>query len=138
MNRKQIHHLAKELDEYYNSFPDWYWKFSLHDAEVLKITESELPTDFQKIHPLYNCIKFDLDCTGVLLERNICKILLYNYKIKSNETISTDERIFWLGDTLTQLPNGRYMSDIHLVTSKGKNMKLIITYEKAEVTRNNN
>lgn len=135
MKIKEFIRLIKELDKYYASFPDWYWKHGVHDSEIKKITKSELPTDFQEDFPLYNCIEFDLDSTGALHERDICKIILYNYKIKTDQTFSTNEKIFWLDDTLTQLPNGRYMLGIHMVTASEKHMNLIITVDKAEAVR---
>lgn len=136
MNKKEIIENAKKLEEYYNQFPDWYWKQGLHDAEVLSISEFELNPDYKSPNPKYNCLEIHLDGEGTLYEQDICKIRFYNYKIKDCElSFSKVEKLWWMGDILTKLSDKRYLSEIEFENSKGRSKKLVITYEIAEAER---
>ena len=37
--KQKMNNAEKKYYDYINSFPDWYWVYSLHDAEVLKINQ---------------------------------------------------------------------------------------------------
>ena len=63
-----------------NSLPEWYWKYGLHDANIISATKKESgwnPTD--------NCLILKIDCDGALFEADIIEIRFYNYKIKTSD-----------------------------------------------------
>ncbi len=125
----------KEYIEYLNSFPDWYWVYSLHDAEVLKINQLELPVDYKTKMPKYNCLEILLDSKGAR-ESDIKKITLYNYKVLSGEFPEFEkDHIFWLRDTLTQISNDKYKLDLILESGRGKHSCFEINFQFAEVIR---
>ena len=86
MSKKGIEAAAKKLEEYYAQFPDWYWKYGLHDAVILSVSELQLVPDYKVKKPKFNCLEIELDSKNALYERDNKTIRLYNYKIK----LSTD------------------------------------------------
>ena len=82
MSKKGIEAAAKKLEEYYAQFPDWYWKYGLHDAVVLSVSELQLVPDYKEKKPKFNCLEIHLDSKNAIYERDIKTIRLYNYKIK--------------------------------------------------------
>lgn len=135
-NIKEVLDKAAELERYWGSFPDWYWKHGLHDAEVLSISEIELNPDYKSPKPKYNCLEFCLDGESALYEQDICKVRFYNYKIKDCDVpFGKLEKLWWLNDNLTKISDKRYLSEIAFDAFKGNHKNLIITYESAEVER---
>ena len=135
-NIKEVAEKTIEFEKYYRSFPDWYWKKGLHDAEVLSITETKLNPDWKSSRPKYNCLEICLDAEGAMFEQDIRKICFYNYKIKECDIPFEDlGKLWWTGDDLTQISDKRYMSEIEFENVKGRRKRLVITYEIAEVER---
>ena len=136
MSKKGIEKAAKKLQEYYSQFPDWYWAHGLHDAEILSVCELELSPDWKSETPRRNCLEICLDSSGALYERDIRKICLYNYKIKTPEiNISALQKPWWMGDTITQLPDRRYLLEIKIETANGKHKQFAVEFEIPEVIR---
>lgn len=138
MNNKAAEQAAKEFEEYCSQFPDWYWKYGLHDAEILSVSEIELTPDWKSKHPRRNCLKIHLDSSDAMSERNICMIRLYNYKIKTPELdLNNLEHTWWISDTLTQLPNNHFLLEICIETVRGKRKQFMfaVEFEIPEVER---
>lgn len=107
----------------------------MHDAEILSVSELELPADWKTKDTKYNCLEIRLDASGTR-ESNITKILLFNYKIKTPEVNINDlERPWWLRDRVTRLSNGRYELEMVIETSRGKHKEFTVVFETAEVER---
>ena len=135
-NAKDIIATAKELEEYWASFPDWYWKSGLHDARILSVSEKELVPDYNDKQPKWSCLEICLDCKNALYERDIEKILLYNYKIKTPDfDVKSLEKTWWMGDSLEEQENGHFLSEIEAETADPERIELTVSYEFAEVIR---
>ena len=142
MSKKGIEAAAKQLAEYYAQFPDWYWKFGLHDASIRSVCELELAPDWKEKHPKRNCLEILLDGKNALYETNIKKISLYNYRItnmkmNATEPIALDafQDAYWLGDRIEQMEDGRYLLEIECTDSHSNLMYLTVTFEIPEVER---
>lgn len=142
MNKKQIKAAAQKIEEYYAQFPDWYWKYGLHDARILSVCESELIPDWKEKHPKRNCLEILLDSENTLYETNIKRISLYNYSIveiktkgKGSITLESFRDIYWLGDSIEQLDDGRYLLEIECTDSHSNLMYLSIKFGSAEIER---
>lgn len=134
MNKKVVKHTSKKFD--YAKAPDWYWRYGLHDAFILSALEIDLFPDCKFKNPRRNCLEIYLDSSQALYEKNICKISLYNYKVKTSELkINELENSYWLSDTLTQLPNKKHLLEIKVVTAHVKRKQFAVEFEFAEVER---
>ncbi len=137
MSKKGLEQKAKQLEEYYSQFPDWYWKFGLHDAKILSVIELQLPPDYKSQNLKYNCLEICLDAKNAMFEHDVKKISLFNYKILTPEIdINKMEKPWWIKDFLTQLPNNKYRLEIGIETARGKQKQFIVEFEKAETERN--
>ncbi len=136
MKIKDIISTAKELEEYYSQFPDWYWKYGLHDAEILSVSEAELIPDYKDKSPKRNCPEICLDSRNALYERDIAKIRLYNYKIKTLcFDIKSLEKTWWMGDSIEEQEKGNYLSESETETAEQEWIRFTVSYEFAEVER---
>ncbi len=142
MSKKGIESAAKKLEEYYAQFPDWYWKYGLHDARILSVSELQLVPDYKEAKPKYNCIEIALNSKNALCETNIKKISLYNYhivgmKMNSTEPITLDDfrDVFWLGDSIEQLDNDRYLLEIECTDLHSNLVYLNVEFEIPEIER---
>ena len=142
MSKKTIEFAAKKLEEYYAQFPDWYWKYGLHDARILSVSELQLVPDYKEAKPKYNCIEIALNSKNALRETNIKKISLYNYRIvgmkmNSTEPITLDDfhDVFWLGDSIKQLDNDRYLLEIECTDLHSNLVYLTVEFEIPEIER---
>ena len=127
----------EEHEEYYSHFPDWYWKYGLHDAKIIEINELQLPHDWKSKHPKYNCFEIIIDSKNALYETNITKISLINYKLKSTSVQVFDfKSIWWLTDNLQELPDKQFELNIILQSGKEENFPINIVFEVAVVDRN--
>ena len=142
MSKKGIESAAKKLEEYYAQFPDWYWKYGLHDARILSVSELQLVPDYKEAKPKYNCIEIALNSKNALCETNIKKISLYNYRIvgmkmNSTEPITLDDfrDVFWLGDSIEQLDNDRYLLEIECTDLHSNLVYLNVEFEIPEIER---
>lgn len=128
--------MVKKLEEYYSRFPDWYWKYGLHDAVILSVSELELIPDWKSKHPRRNCLEFCLDSSNAIYEQNVYKIRFYNYKIKTSEVdINELEKPWWITDTLKQLPNNHYLLEINIETAQGDHKQFVVEFEYPEIER---
>jgi len=136
MSKKGIEAAAKELEEYYAQFPDWYWKYGLHDAVILSVYELQLVPDYKEKKPKFNCLEIELDSKNALCERDIKTIRLYNYKIKTPDIdINSIYKPWWMGDTIKELNNQRYSLDIEIESARGSRKHFIVEFEIPEIER---
>lgn len=142
MSKKGIEVAAKKREEYYAQFPDWYWRYGLHDAIILSVCELDLAPNWKETHPKRNCLEIMLDSKNALCEANIKKISLYNYritnmKINATEPITLEafRDVYWLGDSIEQLENGSYLLEIECTDSHSNLMYLTVKFEIPEIER---
>lgn len=122
--------------ECYSQLPEWYWKSGLHDAEILSVSQLELAPDWKSKNPNYNCFEICLNSSGALFEKDIKKIQLYNYKLKSNPIdTSLLKQLWWMSDTLTKISDSRYNLNIIIEEVNGHRLFIDIDFETAEVER---
>lgn len=142
MSKQEMEAAAKKLQDYYSQFPDWYWKYGLHDARILSICELKFTPNWKEKHPKRNCLEILLDGKNALYETNIQRILLYNYhivdiKMNATEPIVLDafQGVYWLGDSITQPRDGRYLLEVECTDLQDSLMHLTIQFETAEIKR---
>ena len=136
MSKKGIEAAAKKLEEYYAQFPDWYWKYGLHDAVILSASELQLVPDYKEKKPKINCLEIQLDSKNAICERDIKAIRLYNYKIKTPDIdINSIDKPWWIGDTIKKLDNNRYLLEIEIESAKGSRKHFIVEFEIPEIER---
>lgn len=104
--------------------PDWYWTGGLHDAVVLSVIPRE------------NCLEICLDSTNAMMERNIRKISLFNYKIQTPEVqLSELTNVWWLRDHIQTLSNHRYLLEIIFETGRRKRKSFTVLFKTASIER---
>lgn len=134
MSKKGIEAAAKKLEEYYAQFPDWYWKYGLHDAVILSVSELQLVPDYKEKKPKFNCLEIELDGKNALCEKNIKTIRLYNYKIKTPDVdINSIDKPWWISDTIKELDNKRYLLEIEIESARGGRKHFIVEFEIPEI-----
>ena len=134
--------MSKKGTEYYAQLPDWYWKRGLHDAKILSVCEMELVPDWKEKHPKRNCLEFLLDGKNALFETNIKKISLYNYRITDMNmngvkpiTLEVFRNVYWLGDSIDRLEDGKFLLEIECTDSRSNLMSLNVKFEIPEIER---
>ena len=136
MSKKGIEAAAKKLEEYYAQFPDWYWKYGLHDAVILSVSELQLVPDYKVKKPKFNCLEIELDSKNALHERDIKTIRLYNYKIKTLDVnINSIDKPWWISDTIKELENKRYLLEVEIEAAGGSRKFFIVEFEIPEIER---
>ncbi len=136
MSKKGIEAIAKKIDEYYAQFPDWYWKYGLHDAFIISILELQLTPDYKTKHPKRNCLEILLDSKNAMYENGIKIIHLYNYKIKTMDfNISEITDAWWLSDIIEKTEKDKYMLTLEVEQKQGVSTKFVIEFETAEIER---
>ena len=136
MSKKGIEVAAKKLEEYYAQFPDWYWKYGLHDAVILSVSELQLVPDYKEKKPKINCLEIQLDCHNAMFEQNIKTIRLYNYKIKTPDIdINNIDKPWWISDTIKELENKHYLLEIKIESARGNRKDFIVEFEIPEIER---
>ena len=114
----------KNNDIQNQQLPDWYWTRGLHDAVVLSVISRE------------NCLEICLDSTNAMLERDIKKISLFNYKIQTPEVTLEDlENTWWQRDNIQTLPNHRYLLEIIFENGKRKRKSFTVLFKTASIER---
>lgn len=104
--------------------PDCYWARGLHDAIVLSVSEQE------------NCLEICLDSTNAMLERDIKKISLFNYKIQTPEvTLGDLENTWWLRDNIQTQPNHQYLLEIIFETGRRKRKRFAVLFKTVSIER---
>ena len=134
--------MSKKGTEHYAQLPDWYWKRGLHDAKILSVCELELVPDWKEKHPKRNCLEILLDGKNALFETNIKKISLYNYRItdmKMNAakpiTLEAFRNVYWLGDSIDRLEDGKFLLEIECTDSRSNLMSLAVKFEIPQIER---
>ena len=61
------------------------------------------------------------------------RITLYNYNLKTEFDINALKKPWWMGDTLTVLPNNRFSLDVEIEDAKGSKYAFSVTFEDANV-----
>lgn len=119
---------AKKLKEYYDSLPDWYWKYGLHDAKITLIYE-----DYDKGK---RYLDIQVDASGAMFEPDVTEIKLYDYKLLSPDNISVLEGGYWMSDSIERLDSGRYLLKAEISCNNDKDLIAFeIRFSEAEVTR---
>ena len=114
----------KNNDIQNQQLPAWYWTRGLHDAIVLSVISRE------------NCLEICLDSTDAMLERDIKKISLFNYKIQTPEvTLGDLENTWWLRDSLQTLSNHRYLLEIIFESGRRKRKRFAVLFKTASIER---
>lgn len=138
MGKKGSNPPAKKPD----GAPDWYWKRGLHDAVILAVEELEFIPDWNEKHPRRNCLVLRLDSRHALFDTTVKRISLYNYRIaelKRNaaEPVALDAftGVYWLGDRIKQLEDGKYVLEIECTDSRGDLIRLAVKFEFPEIER---
>ncbi len=135
-DRKKIEETAQKLEEYYSQFPNWYWKYGLHDAFILSVSELQLALDRKEKKPKFNCLEIELD-SDAAYESDIKKIRLYNYEIKTpNIEIKSINKSWWIGDTIKELHNKHYLLELETESTQGGRKHFVIEFEFPEIERN--
>lgn len=114
----------KNTDIQNQQVPDWYWTGGLHDAVVQSVSEKE------------NCLEICLDSTNAMMERDIRKISLFNYKIQTPEVqLSELTNVWWLRDHIQTLSNHRYLLEIIFETGSRKRKSFTVLFKNASIER---
>ena len=114
-----------------NTFPDWYWKKGLHDAQILYTEELQLPYDY--INRVSECtaFRFYINSRKAIFENKIKSITLYNYKIFSE---SYDlKNVYWLSDILTKQSSGYVLEILFYSLEDRDEFTFMISFETAEI-----
>ncbi len=123
-----IEQKTKQLKRFYDSLPEWYWKFGLHDAKITLIYE-----DFDKGRSF---LEIHVDATGAMFEQDVTKIKLYDYKIISPDDIDVLEGGYWITDSIEALDSGRYLLKAEISCSNDKDLvPFEIRFSDTEVER---
>ena len=139
MKKKQIKSVAKKVEDYYAQFPDWYWKYGLHDAVILSVSELQLIPDYKEKEIRYNCLKIDLDSRNAVYERDIKSISFFNYKIEPSDfDINSIVQQWWMNDTFKISEMKRNLIEIETATATDERAFFIIKFEFAETERTHN
>ena len=121
----------KKFEMEYSEFPNWYWIYGLHDAEILSFSKIELPMDWKTKAPRYNCIEIKLNSSGA--RTHISKIVFYNCSLKSDVDINTIKKAWWMGDKLTRLEENRFLLEVKIEDAKGNRSIFSIAFEDISV-----
>lgn len=113
--------------KYYSQFPEWYWIYGLHDAEILSFSEIELPADWKSKNPKYNCLEICLDTSGA--RTKLDKIRFYNYSLNTKIGIDSLKKSWWMGDKLTVLPDNRFTLEVEIEDVKGEKYTFSVRFE---------
>ena len=136
MSKRKDDWTEEDFEEYYSQFPEWYWKYGLHDARILSISELELSPDIKYKTNKYDCLEICLDSSSAIYENDISKISLFNYKIKTPDIkISELNKPWWLSDTLTKLSDNNYELEITVEEASVNQVEFCVVFEFAEVQR---
>ena len=136
MSKKGTEAVTRKLDEYYAQLPEWYWKYGLHDAVILSVSELQLAPDYKNKNPKYNCLEIELDSKDAIYERDIKALRFYNYKIKTADfDIKSIEKQWWMSDTIKETDNKRHLLEIEIASAKDKRKYFVVEFEIAEIER---
>lgn len=113
---------------------DWYWSKGLHDAEILRVRETELQYNYHQRHPIRNMLELTLDSAHAMFDTSIKALRFYNYKIISGD-INRPTGAWWYADTITETSN-HITIEIKYTTKQNRNIAAVkIQFDKIEVVR---
>lgn len=114
----------------------------MHDATILSVCELELAPDWKEKHPKRNCLKILLDGKNALFQTNIKRISLYNHRITDMKinarkpiTLEAFRDVYWLGDSIEQSEDGKFLLEIECTDSHSNIMYLTVKFEIPEIER---
>ncbi len=123
-----IEQKTKQLKRFYDSLPDWYWKFGLHDARITMLNEDH--------HRGRSYLDIHIDAVGAMFEQDITKIRLYDYKILYPVDLGALEGGYWMTDSIDFLDSGRYHLKAEISCNSDKDLIAFeIRFSDAEVIR---
>ena len=137
--KNQMRQIERKIQSYLESLkelPSWYWKHGIHDAKILDIEELENGIDRNRGKYYKNCAVLSLDCSNSIYERNIERIIFYNYEVrKADVSISNLSQTWWLCDSIERLSNGNYLLDFEVDPENGDKWFFSIEFETIDVNR---
>ena len=121
-NRQRKKRVYREIEknlqahrESLEKLPAWYWKRGLHDAQILEALELGDGIDKKRGKRYRNCLELSLNSSGAIYERDIKKIIFYNYEIKmADASVSALSKTWWMTDTIEQLPSGNFLLNLEV------------------------
>lgn len=137
--KREYRQFEKEYRVYKESLkklPAWYWKHGLHDAHILDTLELGNGIDKKRGKYYRNCLVLSLDSSGAIYERNIERIIFYNYEVrKADVPISNLSQTWWMCDSIERLSNGNYLLDFEVDPENGDKWFFSIEFEAIDVNR---
>ena len=142
-NRQRKKRVYREIEENLQAYrgsleklPAWYWKLGLHDAQILDTSELGEGVDKKRGKRYRNCLELSLNSSGAIYERDIKKIIFYNYEIKmADASVSALSKTWWMTDTIEQLPSGNYLLNFEVSPQNGVNRCYSIEFEFIDVEK---
>ena len=142
-NRQRNKRYSREIKKSYRAykeswkdFPAWYWKYGLHDAEILEVSELGDGIDKKRGKYYKNCLVLTFDSSGAIYETDIKKIIFYNYEVKmSNAPLSQLSKTWWMGDTIERLSNGNYLLNFEVSLENNDRLNFFMEFEYVQVER---
>ncbi len=120
-----------EFEKRCAQLPEWYWVWGLHDAKILSFTELTPTADHKSAAPRYNRLEIGLDTEGAMTR--LKKIVFYHYSLKSDIDMSTGNKLWWIGDELTRLSDGRFSLEVETEDAKGNRYTFTLVFDEAHV-----
>ena len=142
-NRQRKKRVYREIEENLQAYrgsleklPAWYWKRGLHDAQILDTSELGEGVDKKRGKRYRNCLELSLNSSGAIYERDIKKIIFYNYEVKmADASVSELSKTWWMTDTIEQLPSGNYLLNFEVSPENGVNRCYSIEFEFIDVEK---
>ena len=133
---REIEKNLQAFKEFKKKLPAWYWKRGIHDAKILDVWKLENGVDKKRGKYYRNCLVLSLDSSGAIYERNIKKIIFYNYEVKmSNVPISQLSKTWWMTDKIERLSNGNYLLNFEVDPENHERWHFSIEFEYIDVER---
>ena len=137
--KREYREIEKNLQAHRESLeklPAWYWKRGLHDAQILDTSELGEGVDKKRGKRYRNCLVFSMDSSGAIYERDIKKIIFYNYEVKmADASVSELSKTWWMTDTIEQLPSGNYLLNFEVSPENGDRWRYSIEFEFIDVEK---
>lgn len=118
--------------------PKWYWHRGLHDAHIVDVAELELPVDYTQGVRRHHALEISLDCRNAMMEQDISRITLYNYKVIGGDVRRMrGERVWWYTDRLERMEGGKWpwRLSMTLEEASGERFEVVVCFEEAAVER---
>ena len=142
-NRQRKKREYREFEKSYRAdqealkkLPAWYWKRGLHDAQILETSELGEGVDKKRGKRYRNCLVFSMNSSGAMFQFDIKKIVFYNYEVKmADASVSELSKIWWMTDTIEQLPSGNYLLNFEVDPENGDRWCYSIEFEFIDVEK---